>query len=592
MKKITTARFCQLLFMLIFLVLFVRTEYRGSDTISAAINSFFRADPLVLASYLAATRSLTWLLFPAFLTLLFTALLGRFFCGWICPLGTVLDLVTVHIGKTAPIRLLKGNLKYWLLVPLFSSAFFHVNLAGILDPIAILVRALTFFLYPLLGDAARTSWTGLYRLIGERRDVLDPAYSVVRDQLLPFRETFFPLAFLSALMFLAILFIERYETRNWCRNLCPLGTLLGLFSRLSPLRRVPAGLCSDCQGCRAVCPTSFDQDLLQPDECILCLKCRQNCSRGRISWRFASWNPGSGVRLPERRVLLGGLAAGFFLGGAFRFRRPEARARLLRPPGTGSENEFLNKCVRCGECMKVCLTGALYPAIAQAGIEGVFTPVVTPRLGYCEYNCTLCGQVCPTGAIPKLPVTTKRRSVIGKAVFDKNHCLPYASKINCIVCEEHCPIPQKAIRSEIVEEIDRNGRPIRLQRPYLVDELCNGCGICENVCPLEGKAGIEVFAVKDKTLLKEALPESEAKDSAEGKAEGSAVAEPAGQGSGRKAEDNSLLGAEKENGADAGKESGKKIGKGRMKPGGKDTPKDGRNQGGKEVGSEGVDPYR
>jgi ferredoxin len=133
--------------------------------------------------------------------------------------------------------------------------------------------------------------------------------------------------------------------------------------------------------------------------------------------------------------------------------------------------------------------------------------VVTPRLGYCEYNCSLCGQVCPTAAIPNLPIVQKRRAVIGKAVIDKNHCLPYARQTNCIVCEEHCPIPQKAIRSELVEERDRNGKIIRLQRPYLVDELCNGCGICENVCPLEGKSGIEVFAVKDKTPLKEALPE-------------------------------------------------------------------------------------
>ena len=508
MKKLTSARICQLLFLLVFLVLFVHTEYRGSDSISAAINSFFRADPLVLASYLAATRSFTWLLFPALLTLVFTALLGRFFCGWICPLGTVLDLVTGRIKKTAPVRLLQGNLKYWLLFPLISSALFHVNLAGILDPIAILVRALTFFAYPIFGDAARRSWVEMYALLGERRDHLAPGFELLRDHLLPFRETFYPLAFLSAAMFAAIVFIERYESRNWCRNLCPLGTLLGLFGRFSLLRRVPGRLCADCKACGSVCPTAFDEELLQADACILCMECRDACRHGRVRWRFGLGDQGSGIRLPERRVLLGGLVSGFFLAGSFRFRRPEAQARLLRPPGAGSEDEFLKKCVRCGECMKVCLTGALYPAIAQSGIEGIFTPVVTPRLGYCEYNCNLCGQVCPTAAIPNLPIVEKRRAVIGKAVFDKNLCLPYAKKSNCIVCEEHCPIPQKAIRSEVVEEIDQDGNKIRLQKPYLVDDLCNGCGICENVCPLEGKSGIEVYAVKDKTPLKEIYQET------------------------------------------------------------------------------------
>jgi polyferredoxin len=533
MKKITAARVSQLLFLLVFLVLFVRTEYRGSDTISAAINSFFRADPLVLASYLAGTRSFTWLLFPALLTALFTLVLGRFFCGWICPLGTVIDLVTKRIRKTVPLRLLKGNLKYWLLLPLLASAFLHVNLAGILDPIAILVRALTFFLYPIFGDAARSGWVELYRVLGERRDYLAPGYGLLKDNLLPFRETFYPLAFLSALMFVAIIFIERYESRNWCRNLCPLGTLLGLLSRFAPLKRVPEKLCSDCQACRAVCPTTFDGDWLEADSCILCMKCRQSCRYGRAR---TVWRPrrdeGAGKLLPERRVLLGGLLSGFLLAGSFRFRRPEAQARLLRPPGSGPEEEFLKKCVRCGECMKVCLTGALYPAIAQGGIEGVFTPVVTPRLGYCEYNCSLCGQVCPTAAIPNLPIAQKRRAVIGKAVLDKNHCLPYARKTNCIVCEEHCPIPEKAIRSELVEERDQGGKVVRVQRPYVVDELCNGCGICENVCPLEGKSGIEVFAVKDKTPLREALPDAVppvSETSATGKSAGKGSAKDAGK---------------------------------------------------------------
>jgi ferredoxin len=154
--------------------------------------------------------------------------------------------------------------------------------------------------------------------------------------------------------------------------------------------------------------------------------------------------------------------------------------------------------------MKVCLRSALYPALSQAGIEGLYTPVLIPRLGYCEYNCTLCGQVCPTGAIPDLPVAEKKREVIGKAVFDKNHCIPFARRIDCIVCEEHCPIPQKAIRSEILTMTGFDGRKRQVKAPYVVEELCNGCGICEKVCPLEGKSAIEVFAVKDRTPLKDA----------------------------------------------------------------------------------------
>jgi len=204
---------------------------------------------------------------------------------------------------------------------------------------------------------------------------------------------------------------------------------------------------------------------------------------------------------PERRLLLGCMAGGLLLAVPARFRSPEKELRLLRPPGVRSEDDFLRKCVRCGECMKVCLKNALYPAAYQAGLAGVYTPLLIPRLGYCEYNCTLCGQVCPTGAIPALPVEIKRREVIGKAVFDKNHCLPFARKIDCIVCEEHCPIPEKAIRSRDVQVIGLDGTSKSVKEPYVVEEICNGCGICENVCPLETKAGVEVFSVKNRTPI-------------------------------------------------------------------------------------------
>ncbi|MHC1697212.1 MAG: 4Fe-4S binding protein [Geobacteraceae bacterium] len=499
-SKVPSARIAQLLFLLLFLVLFVQTEYRGSDRISLAVNSFFRADPLVGLSYFLAEKSYLVLLLPALLMAVATLFLGRFFCGWICPLGTILDLVTGKIRKTAPLKFLQDRVKYWLLFPVLFAALFNINLAGLLDPIAILVRVLTFSFYPLFGDTVRQGWVGLYRVLGDGRDVLAPGYGFLRDHLLPFRETFYPLAFLSFALFLGIVFLERYETRLWCRRLCPLGTLLGLLARFSPFSRTPATLCPDCGECRSHCPTSFDQELLQQEECLRCMSCRVRCRFGRVSFGMGS-SADKRPYLPERRVLLGGLVSGFFLARLFRFRYPRAVAAVLRPPGVRDEDVFLKKCVRCGECMKVCLRNALYPAVFQAGAEGLYTPVVIPRLGYCEYNCTLCGQVCPTGAIPDLPPEEKRREVIGKAVLDRNHCLPLAKGINCIVCEEHCPIPRKAIRAEAVPALDASGRPFTLRKPYVVEDLCNGCGICENVCPLEEKSGIEVFAVKNRAPL-------------------------------------------------------------------------------------------
>jgi MauM/NapG family ferredoxin protein len=491
--KLNLSRLFQLLFLFLFLLLFITTEYRGKDQISVALNSFFRSDPLVAVSYLLSARTFTILLLPGLLLLFFSALLGRFFCGWICPLGTVLDYITKRIRKVSPLIVIKGNFKYYLLFTILFAALFNMNLAGLLDPIAILVRVLTFSFYPLFGYLARAGWTGLYGFLGDYRDYLGPGYAFLKDYILPFRESFYPLAFLSLVIFFGILFLERFERRNWCRNLCPLGALLGLISRFSLFKRLPKRLCPDCGDCRKHCPTTFDEDVLQKSDCILCLDCQRKCRYDRVVFRPALGNPQPKPFLAGRRVFLTGLISGLFVSRVFTGGTSSSESALLRPPGAQDEREFLKKCVRCGECMKVCLRSALYPASLQTGFYSLYTPAVVPRLGYCEYNCTLCGQVCPTGAIPKLPVELKQKAVIGRAVVDKNHCLPYERKMNCMVCEEHCPIPEKAIRFEQVADFDQSGNKILLKKPYVIDELCNGCGICEYVCPIEEKAGIRVY---------------------------------------------------------------------------------------------------
>jgi len=107
--KLGSALISQIVFFILFIVLFIFTDYRGKDEISVAVNSFFRADPLVSISYLLATKSFTYLLLPGALMFIFSIVLGRFFCGWICPLGTIIDLVTNKIKKTVPIKFLKTS---------------------------------------------------------------------------------------------------------------------------------------------------------------------------------------------------------------------------------------------------------------------------------------------------------------------------------------------------------------------------------------------------------------------------------------------------------------------------------------------------
>jgi Pyruvate/2-oxoacid:ferredoxin oxidoreductase delta subunit len=123
----------------------------------------------------------------------------------------------------------------------------------------------------------------------------------------------------------------------------------------------------------------------------------------------------------------------------------------------------------------------------------LWLPIAVMREGYCEYNCNLCGQVCPTDAILPLALEEKQRTAIGLAYFDKNICIPYARNSDCIVCEEHCPTPDKAIKFEVKEVRLSTGDVKNVKYPYVVRELCIGCGICEEKCPLPGKAGVFVI---------------------------------------------------------------------------------------------------
>jgi MauM/NapG family ferredoxin protein len=168
---------------------------------------------------------------------------------------------------------------------------------------------------------------------------------------------------------------------------------------------------------------------------------------------------------------------------------------VIRPPGSLPEEEFLDRCIRCGECMKVCPTNGLHPTLFEAGLEGIGTPILVPALGYCDYECNACSQVCPTGAIRPIPLAEKKELKIGTAYFNKNKCYPWNENLNCLVCEEHCPTPEKSIKFWDVEVLEQEtNKVITVKRPYVVTEICIGCGICETKCPLKDEPGIRVTA--------------------------------------------------------------------------------------------------
>ena len=218
--------------------------------------------------------------------------------------------------------------------------------------------------------------------------------------------------------------------------------------------------------------------------------------------RFFRWlynfvaPPGdSGIDL-GRRAALGAGVTGLGAGLLFAIHPLSGKRSfdpgLIRPPGSVTEEQFLARCIRCGECMKVCPTNGIQPTLFEAGLEGLWSPVLNMKLGYCEYECNLCTQVCPTDAIAPLTMERKKQTHIGTAFFDKNRCLPYAFGRPCIVCEEHCPTPTKAIWFVEVEVINDQGQKLTVKQPRVNPELCIGCGICQNKCVIKDQPAVYV----------------------------------------------------------------------------------------------------
>jgi len=311
-------------------------------------------------------------------------------------------------------------------------------------------------------------------------------------------------------MFGGVLALSWIERKMWCRHLCPLGALLGLIGRIAPFGRVVNDrACTTCGACAAACPMDAIRDGGHSTDCSRCaagLECADACPENAIRWGRKPRK--QHVHDPSRRALLkaGGLAV---LGGFFLYTglgRIQRKTYLIRPPGSRSELDFMATCARCGQCMKSCPTNVIQPAVFDAGVEGFTTPQMDYRRGYCEWGCNECGKVCPTQAIRDLPLVEKHRKVIGRAYIDRNTCIPWAEDFECLVCQELCPVPEKAIIlrpavSRNNAQKQGNDEQTDLMLPFVIASRCIGCGVCEYNCPVNNEAAIRVRSLAQTGFL-------------------------------------------------------------------------------------------
>lgn len=456
-------------------------------TSKAPIDTFFRLDPLLGLTAMAATRKIIYVMLVWGLPIVvLTVLAGRFFCGWICPLGTSLDATDTiffrgrkRVGaKSEPRRIYR--LKYYILAGMLIAAALGSQLAYLMDPITTITRAFTFALWPIV-----TLSTGA-----------DISLPYVPSDV----QYFFRFNFVAAAILIGILAANAISRRYWCRNLCPLGALLGLLSRFSLVRRTVESNCNTCKRCIPDCKMGAimdDPTEYRAPECIYCYSCTPVCPT--LSTRIAPSVQSKGyhgeVDLDRRRIFQ---AAGIGLAvtalgrtnladkGSKVGHVKTSSDALIRPPGALPEDEFTNRCIRCSECMKVCPTNGLQPALAEAGLEGIWTPVLIPRIGECTKECNLCSQVCSSQAIQPFEVKEKTHLYIGRAVIDRSQCIAWNSDKACLVCQEGC-----SYQALMWKKVDG------VQRPFVEEHKCVGCGICENVCPIQPTAAVRVFSSGD-----------------------------------------------------------------------------------------------
>ncbi|MFC1620677.1 4Fe-4S binding protein [Candidatus Omnitrophota bacterium] len=431
----------------------------------------------------------------AVIMMLLTLGIGRFFCGWICPLGTVIDLCGSQKKKQNKIPY---SIKFYILGAIAIFSFLGIQIAWIFDPIVITARFVSLNLIP----GVTSGLDRVLRFFIIKADYYTPLYDfyrLLKSSVLGINTYYFSHSGIILIFFVLVCSSVLIAKRFWCRAICPLGAIYSLLARFSPLGRV-VEKCTNCLKCKEDCRMgAINKDLSYvKGECILCMDCIYDCPvqgtrftlqlpfRPRRSTYEVDLRGRNGEKgnISRREFLFLMLASSLSLG--FRNKTRLIAQKVIRPPAALKEGEFLDRCIRCGNCMRVCVTNGLQPAIFESGLQGMWTPHLVPEIGYCEYTCTLCGNVCPTGAIPKLSVEEKKRTRLGIAKVDRSKCIAWSKNMQCIVCEEHCPVPNKAIK--VIDDI--------VLKPSVDPDLCIGCGICQNKCPARPERAIKVLPEK------------------------------------------------------------------------------------------------
>ena len=441
------------------------------------------------------------------LLVLLTLLAGRVYCSVICPLGVMQDIVSWISGrrKKKKYRFSYSPEVKWLRYGVLGL-FVIALIAGVGSFVALLAP------YSSYGRIATNLFAPVYRW---GNNLL--AYFAERADSYAFYETevwlkSLPTFLIAAVTFVVLITLAWRNGRTYCNTICPVGTVLGFFSRFSLFRPViDAEKCKNCslcsRGCKAAC-IDYKNHRIDYSRCVACMYCIDTCKHDalRLEYRWKKTNktatdkPAQTVTSEQidtaRRSFLSAtavLAATSVVkaqekkvdGGlaVIEDKKIPVRATPIVPPGAWSARHFARHCTACQLCVSACPNNVLRPSTEPARL---MQPEMSYERGYCRPECTRCSDVCPAGAIRPITIEEKSSARIRHAVWIRKNCIPLTDGVECGNCARHCP--SGAILMVPSDSEDPNS--VRI--PVVNAERCIGCGACENLCPARPFSAIYV----------------------------------------------------------------------------------------------------
>ena len=419
-----------------------------------------------------------------FIVLLLTVLFGRIYCSTICPLGILQDVITY-------IRKQFKKLRYSYSKPFTKTRYSVLAAAVILLLSGSVIGLLLLDPYSNFGriilNIIRPATIGLNNAVAFTSEHFNQYwfYPVEWKGVEPFA-VLFSFSFLAVVIWLSI----KYG-RLYCNTVCPVGTLLGFISKYSIFRlTIEEENCKGCSACEKVCKSSCidtKNKYIDFSRCVDCFNCFTVCPTSGIKFKFAysSKKEKTQTADEDKRDFLKKTAV-YFIGTSIIAKaqekievykestKPVLRKYAVSPPGSSSLENFTDNCTACHLCVAACPTQVLQPSFLEYGLLGIMQPRMDYKKGFCNYDCTICGSVCPSGAILEQKIETKKLIQLGKAQFEKENCIVYSQGTDCGACAEHCPT--KAVHMELDPEVNRKS-------PHINEETCIGCGACEYACP-------------------------------------------------------------------------------------------------------------